>query len=88
MKKTFVADDLYTIKNLTLKSEGISLLPIFLCHEDIKSKDLVQILPKWRTEVRPVSFLYPSGKFVPPKVKYFMEKAEKTLQHILKKTEV
>lgn len=85
MKKGFIADDLHTIKNLTLKSEGISLLPIFLCHEDVKAKELVQVLPKWRTEVRPVSFLYPAGKFVSPKVKYFMEKAEKTLQYVLKK---
>ena len=85
MKKSFIADDLHTIKNLTLKSEGISLLPMFLCHEDVKAKELVQVLPKWKTEVRPVSFLYPSGKFVPAKVKHFMEKAEKTLQYILKR---
>ncbi len=76
MRQSFIADDLYIIKTLTLKSQGIALLPTFLCRDELKNKDLVPVLPNWRTEVRPIRFIYPSQRFLLPKVKSFIEKSE------------
>lgn len=85
MSQSFVADDLYIIKSLVMKSTGIALLPVFLCHEELKNKDLVQVLPDWRTEVRPISFVYASGRFLLPKVKQFIEKSENTMSLVFNK---
>jgi hypothetical protein len=49
----------------------------------MKSKELVAILPEWRTEVRPIYFLYPSGKFLPQKLKGFIAIAERIMKPFL-----
>jgi hypothetical protein len=46
------------------------------------------VLPDWRSDVRPLNFLYPPQKFVAPKVHAFMDIAMKELKERLKETEV
>lgn len=80
LNEDFICDDLFLLKEMTVSGCGISLLPIFMCHEDIKNKNLVHLLPHWQTEKRPLTFIYPNSKFVLPKLKLFMEIAEKNIQ--------
>lgn len=70
--KSLVINDLNLIKSLTISGMGISLIPTFLCYNEVKSGKLIRILNNWRTDLRPVHFVYPSQKFVTPKIKAFI----------------
>ncbi|WP_295902011.1 LysR family transcriptional regulator [uncultured Bdellovibrio sp.] len=83
-----IADDLNIIKDLVLAGEGIALLPTFICEMETKKNKLVRILPEWRSDVRPISFVYPPQKFVNPKLKAFMDLAIDDLKERLKDNEI
>lgn len=72
MPGDLLLNDLYTVRELVLKSQGVALLPTFLCDEFVREKRLVRVLPDWRSEVKPISFVYPAHKFVPPKLAGFI----------------
>lgn len=82
VRGTMLLNSLLMIKSLTLAGEGISLLPIYDCHSEVKSGKLVRILPDWRTPLNPIHFVYPSQKFVKPKLKAFMEMATEPMKEI------
>lgn len=69
------ADDMETIKQLVMASLGIGFLPDFICAKEQKSGDLIQLLPEWRWNTFPLSFVYPEQKFVSPNVKAFIDLA-------------
>lgn len=80
LDESFICDDLFLLKEMTTSGCGVSLLPIFMCHDDVKNKNIVHLLPQWQTEKRPLTFIYPNSKFILPKLKFFMEIAEKNIQ--------
>ncbi|MFS4460515.1 LysR substrate-binding domain-containing protein [Bdellovibrio sp. HCB2-146] len=88
MDQKLVADDLYAIRELALAGEGVALLPTFLCETEIRKSKLVRILPEWRSDIRPVSFLYPPQKFVNPKLKAFIDLASEMLKERLRDNEI
>lgn len=88
LKKKMVINDLNLIKALTVTGQGISLLPSFLTVPEIKSGKLVRILGHWRTETRPIHFVYPSEKFVSPKIKAFIEVAGDIIKEALEAGDV
>ncbi len=68
-----IINDLNTLRAMTIEGMGISLLPHYICHEDVVSKRLVQVLSDWRTAPVPVSFVYPSQKYVSSKLSTFIQ---------------
>ncbi|WP_413613256.1 LysR family transcriptional regulator [Bdellovibrio sp. HCB-110] len=88
MPGKLIADDLNVIKDLVLSGEGIALLPTFICESETKRSKVVRILPEWRSDVRPISFVYPPQKFVNPKLKAFIEIATDILKERLKDNEI
>ena len=80
MSEQFVIDDLGTIKEMTISGQGVGLLPSFICIEEVTKKRLVRVLPDWKSEVRPVSFVYPPNKFILPKLRSFMDIAEEIIK--------
>lgn len=81
-------NDLNLIKSLTAAGLGIALLPTFLCLNEAKSGKLVRILKKWRSQERPVHIIYPSQKFVSPKIRAFIDLATDTLKASLETAEL
>ncbi|MEZ4816214.1 MAG: LysR family transcriptional regulator [Bdellovibrionota bacterium] len=77
------SNELNMIKALTAAGEGIALLPAFTCCEEIKRRKLIRPLPEWKSSIKPVHFVYPAQKYVPPKVKSFMEITLQPLQALL-----
>jgi DNA-binding transcriptional LysR family regulator len=80
----FVIDDLPTTKELALSGGGIALLPTFLCGAEAKGGKLVRVLPDWISLPRPVSFVYPSQRFVSNRLQAFIAMATEPLQKALK----
>jgi DNA-binding transcriptional LysR family regulator len=75
---TSTADDFETLRSLATLGEGLAFLPSFLCAE-AKQNDLVRVLPQWHGDRVTVSLVYPAQRFVPPKVRAFIDVAEKIL---------
>lgn len=65
-------NDLMMIKNLTMASMGIALMPSFYCQNELASGKLVRILPNWQTPHSPIHFVYPAQKFVSSKLSAFI----------------
>ncbi len=75
LKYKISTDDLETIKKLVLNSEGIGLIPNYICEKEEQSGRLVRILPEWCRGKIVLSFVYPPTKFVSPNVKAFIDLA-------------
>jgi len=68
-----ISNDLRMLKLMALQGDGIALLPNHLCYAEVASGKLQRVLPEWRTSAVPVHFVYPSQRFVTPKLSAFME---------------
>ena len=54
-----------------------------LCQPDVNQGSLVRLLPSWRTPGAPVHLVYPAQKFVPPKLRMFLDMADNVLKGAL-----
>jgi DNA-binding transcriptional LysR family regulator len=71
------ANDSETLRDCALAGLGIALLPTWLVSEDLKSRQLIAILPEleWLIAIGPeraIWAIYPPKKIVAPKVKAFI----------------
>ena len=83
LKSQILSNDLNVVKSLTLAGNGVALLPMFLCAEDVKAGRLVRLLPEWSANERAVHFVYPGQKYVPPKLSTFIQFASESLKKTL-----
>lgn len=84
----FITNDLTMLKALVLSGGGIALLPTFSCYAEVKDKQLVRVLPEWKTNTQPVHFVYPAQKFLPAKLSAFMSMAADPLRASLQSFEL
>lgn len=75
LKPKITADDLETIKKLVMNSEGVGLIPNYICEKEEQSGRLIRVLPEWSRGKIILSFVYPPTKFVSPNVKAFIDLA-------------
>lgn len=73
------ADDIGALKELASQGIGITLLPTFICRNDVEGKRLVPILPGWFVSSSPISVVYTAQKFQHPKIKVFIEELVKAM---------
>ena len=62
-----------TCRVAALRHQGIMLQPTFLVGPDLQAGTLVELMPAWRSLELGVYALYPSRKFVSPKVRLMVE---------------
>lgn len=65
--------DFNSVSYFTHRGHGIGLLPFNYCNELIDSGELVRILPEWASPKIPVHVLYPTRKFIPAKLRVFLD---------------
>lgn len=83
MKKQIVINELNMIKALTIAGLGVSLMPTFHCMAEVQSGKLVRVLPEWRSNLRPVHFVYGGHRHASPKVNAFIALATEMIQERL-----
>jgi DNA-binding transcriptional LysR family regulator len=71
------------IRTMALSSEGIGLLPTYLCRKESEDGKLVRVLPDWYVKADPVSLVYPRQKFVSTKLRIFLDIAASELHDLL-----
>ncbi len=73
VRPTFYTNDSLVAKSLLLQGGGIGLLPDFLCYNELKSGQLVRVLPDFSSRPVPVQFVWNQHKEVSPKVRAFID---------------
>lgn len=77
LKGKITADDLETLKRFAILGEGIALLPIFLCEEELKNGKLTHLLKQWQKSSGSFTLVHPAQKFISAKVRAFYDLVEK-----------
>ena len=72
-------NDLGVIRLMTLRGHGVGLLPTYVCREDVQARKLIWVLPPWQARADPVHLVYPRQRFVPAKLRAFIEIAASEL---------
>jgi len=67
-----VVDDFSVVKQAAIDGEGITLLPSYMCDQEINNGELINVLPKWGMSDVDIYALYPKHRAKIPKVKAFL----------------
>jgi len=78
-----IGNDMTLMKALALSDMGIALLPTYACRAEVKSGKLIRVLPGYHAKIDPVHLVYPGQKFVPPKLRAFIEIADAIFKRAL-----
>ena len=65
----------FAVRDALLKSLGIGQLPLLIAQEGLAAERLVPVLPNWRPPAMPVHAVYPSNRYLSPKVRAFIDLA-------------
>lgn len=77
-------NELEVVKSLTLAGLGVALLPTFFCTVESKKGKLVQLLPGWRSNPRPLHFVYPAHRYPSPNLRAFLQVTSEVMGQKLK----
>jgi DNA-binding transcriptional LysR family regulator len=79
-----IVNDFNLALSLAIQGAGITLLPTYLCQEDVRLGKLLPILGEWRSNVSPIHFVYPHQRHTQLVTKAFIELSTIHLQRQLK----
>ena len=68
-----ISEGLTSVREATLSGLGIAILPDWLIDEDLRSKRLVRVLPRWKVEDLPLHVVYPGQRPLPARVSAFID---------------
>jgi DNA-binding transcriptional LysR family regulator len=72
-RPVYTADDLFTLKFAVVQGTGMSVLPDYLCTEEMQRGELVPVLPQWSPPVGMVLAVFPSRRGMVPAVRRFLD---------------
>lgn len=73
MSGQVMVNDIGVIRSMALADEGIALLPLYLCPQEGDNGRLVRVLPEWHAKAAPIHIVYPRQRFMPPKLRAFVD---------------
>jgi DNA-binding transcriptional LysR family regulator len=65
--------DFNSVSTFVYRGHGIGLLPSTYCDEAVNQGTLIRLLPRWASPQIPVFLVYSSRKFLPSRVKVFLQ---------------
>ena len=69
----YVADDLLTVRFAVLQGIGVSVLPDYMCRDDVKAGRLVKVLPDWGPAAAITHAMYPPRRALVPAVRELID---------------
>lgn len=75
LQSAFAANDMRLIRQLALNAQGVALLPDYVCRREVDHGHLVPLLPGWHARTDPIHLVYPSQRYVPAKLRHFIDEA-------------
>jgi len=73
VKGAISSRDCQSVAGFVRRGHGVGLLETAHCDQALARGDLVRLLPRWTSTEIPVSAVYPSRKFLPPRVTAFLK---------------
>lgn len=73
MSGQVMVNDVGVIRSMALAGEGVALLPDYLCRKESVDGQLVRVLPKWQAKADVIHIVYPRQRFMPPKLRAFVD---------------
>lgn len=80
MSGQVMVNDVRVVRAMALAGEGVALLPIYLCREECQDGRLKRVLPEWHAKADPLHIVYPRQRFIPPKLRTFVDLAAQELR--------
>ncbi len=68
-----LADDFSMVKQSVVDGVGIAILPEYMCYDEIRKGELINIFPEWGMNAIDIFALYPQHRAKIPKVKAFLD---------------
>jgi DNA-binding transcriptional LysR family regulator len=65
----------FAVRDALLRSLGIGQLPLLIAAEPVAAGRLLPVLPRWQPPAVPVHAVYPSNRYLSPKVRAFIDLA-------------
>lgn len=78
-----VSDDLDMLHEAALRGMGVTLLPTFMCREDLKEGRLVEVLPDWQPKPGTYYAVVLSRKGMRPAIRAFLDFLDETQRRIV-----
>lgn len=75
-----LANSIGVVKSMVENDQGVALLPTFICRPGLVSGELIRVLPAWQAKADPVHLVYPRQRFMPPKLRAFIDLAQVELK--------
>lgn len=75
-----LANGIGVVRSMAIHGQGVALLPTFICKPELIEGTLVRVLPGWQGRADPVHLVYPRQRFMPPKLRAFIDMAQAELQ--------
>lgn len=75
-----MANNIGVVKAMAESAQGVALLPTFICKQSIVSGKLIRVLTDWQGKADPVHLVYPKQRFMPPKLRAFIELSQERLK--------
>ena len=75
-----MANSIGVVRAMATNGLGVALLPTFICRPGLAAGDLVRVLPGWQGKADPVHLVYPQQRFMPPKLRAFIDLAQAELR--------
>lgn len=76
MNARTMANNIGVVKSMAENGQGVALLPTFICKQGLASGNLLSVLPDWQGKADPVHLVYPQQRFMPPKLRAFLDLAQ------------
>ncbi|MDS1139482.1 LysR family transcriptional regulator [Pusillimonas sp. SM2304] len=86
MSGKVMANDVGVIRAMALGGEGVALLPSYLCRSECEEGRLLRVLPKWHANVHEINIVYPRQRFMPLKLRMFVDIASQELRKLLEES--
>ena len=71
-----LANSIGVVRAMALNGQGVALLPTFVCKQELDLGNLVRVLPTWQGKADHVHLVYPQQRFMPPKLRAFIDLAQ------------
>ncbi|MGU5717556.1 LysR substrate-binding domain-containing protein [Aeromonas taiwanensis] len=75
LSRQTLINDVGLIMTMVLAGEGVALLPSYLCRQACDEGRLVAVLPQWQGKADPIHIVYPRQRFMPPRLRAFVDLA-------------
>jgi len=75
-----MANNIGVVRSMAEHQQGVALLPTFICKQSVSCGKLQHVLPEWEGKADPVHLVYPKQRFMPPKLRAFIDLAQEKLK--------